>query len=135
MVRHFNSLLGAAENNRGDRRTDALRTQLVNTGRAYSGSLARLGIDVSPDGSMRIDETRLRASAENGRLEAFITESQGRNYGFAARLHSIADRVDKNPAAHVTLEYDRRHEINLNAQQSMRHSRLENVGLFLHMVL
>ena len=138
MVQSFNSLLAAAENNRSDRRTNALHTQLLNTSRSYSGSLGRLGINVSADGSMQIDEARLTEAAESGRLEAFITESQGRNYGFAARLRNIADRVDRNPAAHVTLAYEDQNSSALNslsARQRMQFARLDSIGLLLHMVL
>jgi hypothetical protein len=136
MVRHFNDLLAAAEVNRSDRRTNALYNQLMNTSKSYSASLERVGIEVTAAGYLRIDETKLKSAAESGRLETFITENRDRNFGFANRMQRIAGRVDSNPSAHVTIEYEKAmNTIDLNANQSMRFSRLENIGLFLYMVL
>lgn len=136
MVKNYNKLLEAAENNKSDRRTNALHTQLVNTAKSYSGALSDIGINVDADGYMSVNEKKLQTASENGNLEKFMTESKGKNYGFAARMQNIADRVDKNPASFATISYQKQADaINLNAYQSMRYSKYESVGLFFQMVL
>ena len=102
LVRSYNNLVGAAEGNVNDLKAQSLASRLMNVTIAYSRSLTDIGIAFDSDGKMKVDTNRLNQAFENGKLEQFFTENNGRNFGFGATLGRLADNVANNTASFVT---------------------------------
>ena len=102
MVRSYNNLFSAAEGNVNDLKAQSLASRLMNVTIAYSRSLTDVGIAFDSDGKMKVDMNRLNQAFDNGKLEQFFTENNGRNFGFGATLGRLADNVANNTASFVT---------------------------------
>lgn len=136
MINKFNDLLSTAETNKNDSRTNTLYRQLSDTAKYYASSLSKVGIEVTASGYLKVNESKLQSAAESGNLETFFTGDTGRNYGFANRVASIADKVDKNPTNYTTITYENTaYELNLNQYQLARYASYENTGLLLNMLV
>jgi len=102
MVRSYNSLFSAAAENVNDLKAQSLASRLMNVISAYSRSLSDLGIGFDNSGRMTVDSNRMNQAFENGRLEQFFTENNGRNFGFGATLGRLADNVSNNTSNFVS---------------------------------
>ncbi|MDL2248952.1 hypothetical protein LJB89_04595, partial [Tyzzerella sp. OttesenSCG-928-J15] len=91
MVKQFNNMLSNMEDNKDDRGINRLYNQLKGISSSYSGSLSRVGINVSSDGYMSVDETKLNSAVEDGSLNKLLTENKGASYGFANRLSKVTE--------------------------------------------
>jgi len=102
MVRSYNNLFSAAAGNTNDFKAQSLASRLMNVMSAYSRSLSDMGIGFNSDGRLTIDSNRLNQAFENGRVEQFFTENNGRNFGFTANLGRLADNVSNNTSNFVS---------------------------------
>jgi len=102
MVSHFNSLLETARGNGDDRFTQILIRDLERAARTSNRSLAELGVSVNRNGTLSVDNDRLRESVENGVLERFFGNTNRQSNTFLRRLDRIATNVARNPMRHVS---------------------------------
>ena len=145
IARAHNKVLEATNQNRDDMRTNILRRQINDLARANKNELSRIGIEVAADGYLRINEPKLKEAAEKGDLERFFTQDRNKNYGYANRLSSIADKVDRNAAQYATLStssfvknISNINDIYFNPLQinkMNRYSAYENTGLLFNLFL
>ena len=91
MVNTFNSLMSKSEGR--------FAQELSRVAGSYSGSLSRLGVTMN-NGTMQIDEKKLRSAAESGALEKFINDGARSNYGFINRLSQTAANIGKNSSVY-----------------------------------
>ena len=96
IVSNFNSFHGEATRNSGDPKARNLAQRLEFIARIHSERLANIGLDINLDGTLAVDNERLEAAAESGRVEEFFTEEYGRPYGFANQLERLADNVSRH---------------------------------------
>jgi len=98
----YNKLYAAgAENAANDAKANRLFSQLLGVSKTYAPSLQRIGIGFDGDGRMVVDEKQAEKAAADGSLESFFTQGRGGSYGFANRLSSIADNVNRNTSQYV----------------------------------
>lgn len=90
VLSEYNKLLNSADAN------NRLTRELSSVTKAYSSTLGRLGINVGSDGSLSVDESKLTAAAEDGRLQEFFTQDRGRSYGFSNQLNRVAGNVNRS---------------------------------------
>ena len=148
MARNYNKILEAAEKNRDDDRTNALRRQLLAIVDSSKRELSRVGIEVASNGSLRINENKLREAADNGALERFVASDKSKSNGFINRLSDIADKTDKNTLGYATLssssfvandfrvsDFNNNNDFYLNSRQVNRFAKYENTGILLNMML
>jgi flagellar capping protein FliD len=103
VVTRFNELLEAAWGNNADRVTRLLVRDLQGAARVSRRGLEEIGISIAEGGRLTIDENRLNAASENGRLERFFAGGDGRQpNSFIGRLSRISDNVIRNPMRHVS---------------------------------
>lgn len=96
MAGSYNGLLEAAEAGPRDNR---LLNDLRDTAADYAASLRQIGITVSENGSLAIDENRLAGAGRTGALEETFAVGGG-NSGFANQLTRIAEGVMGNRPAY-----------------------------------
>lgn len=101
-VKSYNDLYSTAAEKLDDPKAQKLATKLVNIAKTYSGSLAGVGIGFDGDGKMTINKETLDKAAENGKLETFFTQNNGKNYGFTNQLANLADNVSRNTSNYVS---------------------------------
>ena len=101
MVKNYNNLFSAAAENR-DPKAQNLASRTMNIASAYSRSLSDIGIGFDNSGKMTVDEKKLDAAMESGKLQSFFTENTGRNFGFSASLGRLADSVSNNTSLFVS---------------------------------
>lgn len=102
MVDSFNSLLYTSAENKNDSGASKLCNQLSTLSKSYSRSLTKLGIEVSDQGYMQINEKNFASALENGSLNKFFTNNPDKSYGFANRLSTLAGSVSKNPISYIS---------------------------------
>ena len=90
----FNDLLKATSENSRDSRAQGLKQRLDSITSSYSGSLQNIGITRNKDGTLAIDEKKLRTAFENGSAERFLGDDAN---GFTQRLSRVAKQADDNP--------------------------------------
>ncbi len=96
MVSNYNDLVkNSAAGSRLTRELTAI-TQL------YAPVLGRLGITAASDGTLKTDETKLNAAAENGSLKAFFTQSRSLSYGFSGQLNRTLTNVSSNAQSYIS---------------------------------
>jgi len=123
MVNNFNTLLERAQDNAGGSR---LEQQLTGMMRAFSTSLANVGITANRHGFMQIDENRMRTAAESGALERFVGDGgPGGNFGFVNRLSRTVDNAIRNPANMMNNQANNRQSTHRIQQMN----RLMNTGM------
>ena len=101
-VKNYNDLYSEAVQKQDDPKAQKLATKLLNISKTYNGSLAGIGIDFDKDGKMKIDKQRLETAADNGKLQTFFTQNNGKNYGFTNQLANVADNVSRNTSSFVS---------------------------------
>jgi flagellar hook-associated protein 2 len=99
MVSSFNSFIRVARENTNGARPNRLEQQLMGLSSAYAAGLNRVGITANRDGTLQVDERRLRAAAEDGSLARFVGDGAGGagNTGFINRLERTVDNAIRNP--------------------------------------
>lgn len=103
VVNQFNALFDATLINAGDRNTRQLIRELQNTVRSSRRELERVGIRVTDDGTLSIDESALNRAMDNGDLTRFFQGTDTRRANpFTNRLARIANSVIQNPMSHVS---------------------------------
>ena len=102
MVNQFNALLDAARENSADIRTRALANSLERVMRRNGRALREIGVNISANGFLTIDQEKLRTAAESGAVESFLGQGGGRPTGFVGELGRIADSVRSNPLRHIS---------------------------------
>ncbi|MCL2627651.1 MAG: flagellar filament capping protein FliD [Oscillospiraceae bacterium] len=102
MVKNYNNLFTAAAENTGDPKAQSLASRTMNIASAYSRSLSDIGIGFDNTGKMTVDEKKLDAAMESGKLQQFFTENTGRNFGFSASLGRLAENVSNNTSNFVS---------------------------------
>lgn len=103
VVLRFNLLLNAALENSADRNTRMLANDLQRAARFARRDFERIGIHMSNDGVLSINETALNAAMENGTLERFFVGNNGRGQNaFISRLQRVSNNVLRNPFRQVT---------------------------------
>lgn len=110
LVNSFNNMLDTAKS--GSAGNNRLLNDLNNTRDSYALSLERLGITANNDGTLKVDDKKLGAAAENGSLNSFLGQTGSASYGFTNRLTRIADNVQYNSSAYSS------NTISNNAQSS-----------------
>lgn len=85
LVDSFNNLAGSAKGN--SRLTGDLKSAYA----SYASSLEKIGVTSKTDGTLAIDSEKLGKAAENGSLASFLTNTNGKNFGFTGKLSQIAD--------------------------------------------
>ena len=101
-VKNYNDLYTESVQKTSDAKAQNLASKMIGISKTYMGSLARIGIGFDRDGKMTIDSDKLDAAAENGSLEKFFTENNGKNYGFTNQLSRLADNVSRNTSNYVS---------------------------------
>lgn len=91
LVKAYNGLLSSAQG------SDRLMQSLQVYSGSYSVSFDRVGIERNSDGSLSINDKKLKAAAENGALERLFAPGGFVNYGPSYRLSRIAQNVLDNP--------------------------------------
>ncbi|MDR1117227.1 MAG: flagellar filament capping protein FliD [Oscillospiraceae bacterium] len=139
LVKEYNSLVGGAFDNLGSKGANKLFNSLVGVAKTYMPSLSRIGINLSDDGSLKIDSKKLEQSAADGSLEKFLTGG-GANYGFSARLSSVTGDISRNPMAYggkdAAFNMINSDSGNFyNSLQQTRYNQFSNIGLFLDLFL
>ena len=90
LVKSLNSALTESWNTSG-KRFQELASAISGMNKAYKPALEMIGINVSKDGYMSVDEKKLQAASEDGSLQKFFRMDNGSvNYGFAARAQKIS---------------------------------------------
>ena len=102
LVKSYNDLYIEAAQKLNDPKAQNLATKMINTSKTYLESLSNIGIGFDKDGKMTLDDAKLNAAAENGKLENFFTENSGKNYGFTNQLSKLADNVTRNTGNYVS---------------------------------
>ena len=102
LVKSYNDLYAEAAQKTNDPKAQNLASKMINISKTYSGSLSSIGIGFSNDGRMTVDDSKLNAAAENGKLEAFFKDNNGRNFGFTNQLSRLADNVSRNTSNYVS---------------------------------
>ena len=102
LVKNYNELYSASAQNTDDLKAQKLATKMVNTSKAYIGTLSNVGIGFDKDGKMTLDKAQLSKASESGKLEQFFTENSGKNYGFTNQLSKLADNVTRNTSSYVS---------------------------------
>ncbi|MDR1690026.1 MAG: hypothetical protein LBS21_15695 [Clostridiales bacterium] len=137
MVNGFNGMLAAADDNKSDRGAARLMKQLQGLSSSYDAALERIGISVSAEGYLSIDEDKMSKAAESGELEKFFTSNGEANYGFANKLERLAKNVDSDPTDYLSStsmqtaasvdSYNKKNTISF--LQSYKMSAVENTGM------
>lgn len=99
LVSRFNALLETARANPADRNTRALTRELESILRRNRAALENIGLDVSTNGLLSINEDRLEAAAQSGTAANFLNSS--RSNGFTGALGRISESVSRNPLRHI----------------------------------
>ena len=101
-VKSYNDLYSESAQKQDDPKAQNLASKMVNLSKTYSGSLSSIGVGFDKDGKMTVDSEKLNAAAENGKLETFFTQNNGKNYGFTNQLAKLADNVTRNTSNYVS---------------------------------
>lgn len=102
IVSQTNSLLETARANGSDNRTRSLVRELEGVLRRSRRDLASVGISMSQDGRLAVDESRFRRASEDGTMARVLGETGDRSSRFAAQLSRLAGSVAKNPMRHIS---------------------------------
>ena len=102
VVSGLNSLLEAARSNDSDLNTRRLVRDLEGLIRRNRRALENIGISMTRNGTLAIDEAKLKTSAEDGSLHSFLSGSGPRQSGFVNDLNRIAESVSSNPLRHIS---------------------------------
>ena len=130
LVNSINSALKAA--NEGDGRgSERLARDIQSMNKSYSDSLARVGINVSANGELTIDEKKLEQAAKDGSLDRFFSDS---SVGFNARAERIANNA-------VNSEYYADKQVSFSVdsfsinQDQLKFFNISNAGLLFNFLL
>lgn len=142
MVNNFNKLLEAGEDQTDNRRAGRLVQELSGMSKTYSASLSRIGINVSKDGYLAIDEKKMTEASESGALQKFFEGNSYSNYGFANRLAKTAEQVSNNPTGYVDPKTLTQMNVSsygdyygLSYSQTYRMQQVSNMGLLFDSML
>ena len=102
LVKNYNDLYVEAVKRTNDQKAQNLASKMINISKTYSGSLSKVGIGFDGDGKMTLDTKKLNEALENGSLEQFFTQNNGKNYGFTNQLSRLADNVSSNTSNYVS---------------------------------
>ena len=100
VVNSFNDMLSSSRE-KGGRSVTRLEQELTNLVRDNPNELRRMGIVVNRNGSMRIDQGRLRTAAERGDISRIVNNSGSSN--FVNSLSATANAVSRNPSAFLVI--------------------------------
>lgn len=130
LVSSFNSFLRTTRENSNGTRPNRLEQQLMGLSSAYSAGLSRVGITANRDGTLQIDERRLRTAAEDGSLARFAGDGSGgsNNTGFLNRLERTVDNAIRSPGTLLNNVGNTNATVNTN-RQFMQMSRLMQTGM------
>lgn len=103
-VSSYNELLGTARGT-DDFGGERLSNNLSSTAKTYSHELEKLGISVTKEGYLKIDEEKLLEAAENGSLKDFVqgTSSKIATNGFLNRIQNIAQSANNDPTSALSV--------------------------------
>jgi len=130
MVNSFNALMRSARDAGGN---GNLERELNAATQSFRTTLSRMGISLNPNGTMSIDESRLRQAAEEGDLQRFGTRT---GTTFLSRLTRTAESVSRNPAAFADSRNSAASMFDANSRflslptQLSRNMRNSNAGMF-----
>ena len=103
IVSQVNSLLDAVRGNDSDLNTRRLLRDLEGVVRRNRRALEGMGITIARNGSLQIDENKLRTAAEDGTLHSFLSGSgSGRQNTFVRDLSRISNSINENPMRHIS---------------------------------
>jgi flagellar hook-associated protein 2 len=98
LLNSFNSFLRTARDNSAGGRPSRLEQQLMGLARSYSAGLSSVGVTANRDGTLQVNESRMKTAAQNGALERFVGDGGNRsNIGFVNRLERTVDSAIRNP--------------------------------------
>ncbi|HAF26759.1 MAG TPA: hypothetical protein DCG85_05535 [Lachnospiraceae bacterium] len=99
LISGYNSFLGSAKDTTGDHPAGSrLVSELTHIASDYSSRLSEVGINVRRDGSIRIDDRKLRSSIMS---DDFMTGGFNMIKSFAKALYQKSDQVSLNPMEYV----------------------------------
>ena len=130
LVDSINAALKSA--NEGDGRgSSRLANDIRTMNNSYADSLARVGISVSSNGELSIDEKKLEQAAKDGSLDRFFSDQR---YGFNAR----AERIASN-AANTEYYADKQLGFSFDSfsfnQNQLKFFNMHNAGLLFNMLI
>jgi flagellar capping protein FliD len=129
MVNSFNSFLRTARENTNGTRPNRLEQQLMGLSSTYAARLNQIGVTANRDGTLQIDERRMRTAAENGSLARFTGDGgAGGNVGFINRLERTVDNAIRNPGTLLNNVGNTNVIANTN-RQFMQMNRLMQTGM------
>ena len=102
LIKNYNDLYVEAAQKTSDPKAQKLASKMVDISKTYKSSLANIGVGFDNDGKMTLDTKKLDAAIENGSLEKFFKENNGKNYGFTNQLSRLADNVSRNTSNYVS---------------------------------
>ena len=88
LVKYLNDALTEASGAAGKRTSD-LAGAISGMCKTYKPALQMVGINVSNNGFLSVDEKKLKAAADDGSLRKFFQTGNGINYGFTTRVQKI----------------------------------------------
>jgi len=100
VVNSFNDMLSAAKQ-KGGQNVTRLERELINLVRDNPNELRRMGITVNRDGSLRMNNTGVRAAAERGNISRIVNNTS--NPSFINSLSATANAVSRNPGTFLAV--------------------------------
>lgn len=131
----YNSLVTAAKS-ADTPKSLQLNVQLARITNTYAPSLSRIGVTMEPDGTMSINQDKLKSSADNGELKNLFNQDRYTNYGFANRMNRLASEVNASPMKFTSLSSLGLSDYSSNLYSpflSSKYNQVYNTGLFLNM--
>lgn len=127
LVDSYNAMFNAAKSGPANNR---LLNDLNGVRDSYAPSLERLGITANKDGTLKVDDTKLGAAAENGSLASFLGQTGSANYGFTNRLTRIADNVQYNSQSYAGNTVNNAAQSQQSSFQSALETYKQNTGSY-----
>ena len=102
IISQVNGLLEVARENPGDTRTRNFIRQIEAPLRSARRSLRGMGIEITREGFLSLDDNALRNAVSNGTTDSLFSVTNNRPSGFLSSLSQVAHSMSQNPTRHIS---------------------------------